>query len=227
MTTAQDQPIWTSKAVAFAAGLLAVWGGLAYLIGSTGALYVESATPFRPIALSAIVPVAIFFIVYGVSGRFRAFVLAQNIQALTRLQIWRVVGFSFLLLYAHDVLPAVFAWPAGVGDVLIGLTAPLVVARLAADSAFARSRRFIAFHVLGLLDFVGAIGAAALTSGAFPALTPDGLTSGPMELWPLNLFPSFIVPIFIILHASVFLKLRALSRAANHATAANPTWQAA
>jgi len=227
MTIPHDHSTWTPKAVSIAAGLLALWAGLAFLIGSTGALYTESTTPFRPIALSAIVPVAIFFIAYAASERFRTFILAQDIKTLTMLQLWRVVGFSFLLLYAHEILPGLFAWPAGVGDVLVGLTAPLVVARLAADSTFAHSPRFIAFHVLGLLDFVGAIGAAALTAGAFPALIPGGLTSASMELWPLNLFPSFIVPIFIILHASTFLKLRALSRTANDAPAQTPTWQTA
>ena len=35
-----------------------------------------------------------------------------------------------------------------------------------------------------------------------------------MEVWPLNLFPSLIVPFFIILHLSVFLKVRATTRAA-------------
>jgi len=222
MTIPRNQPIWTPRAKVTTAGVLALWAGLAYAIGSTGALYTESTTPFRPIALSAIVPVAIFFTVYATSDRFRAFVLAQDIKTLTTLQIWRVVGFSFLLLYAHGVLPGLFAWPAGVGDILIGLTAPLIVARLAADSAFARSRRFITFHVLGLLDFV-----AAIAAGAIPALIPDGLTSAPMELWPLNLFPSFIVPIFIILHASVFLKLRALSRATTDTATRHPSWQAA
>lgn len=227
MTPTRTPPTWTFKAKAVIAGVLTLWAGLAYLIGSTGALYTDSTTMIRPIALSAIVPVALFFAAYAASTRFRAFVLAQDLATLTTLQLWRVVGLTFLLLYAHDVLPAAFAWPAGVGDILIGLTAPLIVARLAADGTFARSRRFIAFHVAGLMDFVVAIAAAALTAGAFPALTPNGLTSAPMELWPLNLFPSFIVPVFIILHASVFLKLRAEARAAATEPARVPDWKAA
>ncbi len=225
MNTPDSQTIWTTRAKYLTAGLLAAWAGLAYLIGSTGALYTDAPTPFRPIALSAIVPVTIFFMAYAMSERFRTFVLAQDLKTLTTLQLWRVVGFAFLLLYAHNVLPAAFAFPAGVGDILIGLTAPLIVARLASDPAFARSRRFVAFHIAGLIDFAVAIGAAALTAGAFPALTPGGLTSAPMELWPLNLFPSLIVPIFIILHASVFLKLHAMSRAADASRAVRPSWQ--
>ena len=84
------------------------------------------------------------------------------------------------------------------------------MARLAADQAFVHSRRFAAYHLLGLLDFAMAVTAASLASGSFPAIHAGPLTSAPMEVWPLNLFPSFIVPLFIILHLSVFLKLAAL-----------------
>ncbi|MDD5579017.1 MAG: hypothetical protein PHY16_07015 [Methylobacter sp.] len=42
------------------------------------------------------------------------------------IQVYRVVGGIFLILYATDRLPALFAWPAGFGDVLVGTLAPLV-----------------------------------------------------------------------------------------------------
>ena len=197
------------------AAVLAVWATAAYAVGSTGVFAIAETQPLRPIALTAAVPVALFMAAYGLSGAFRRFVLAQDIAALTSLQHWRIVGFAFPLLYAHGTLPGLFAWPAGVGDVLVGLAAPLVVARLARDPAYLRSRRFAAYHVVGLLDFAVAIAAASLASGAFPSLLDGAVTSAPMEVWPLNLFPSFIVPIFIILHLAVFLKLRALGAAAH------------
>jgi hypothetical protein len=37
-----------------------------------------------------------------------------------------VAGLSILALWAEGLLPARFALPAGIGDVLIGLSAPLV-----------------------------------------------------------------------------------------------------
>ena len=214
MASTQTEGPWNASARLLTAALVTALAGLAYLVGSTGLVTAPATQVFRPVALTAIVPVAVFLLAYGLSARFRGFVLAQNIRTLTSLQHWRVVGFAFLLLYAHDVLPGLFAWPAGAGDVLVGLTAPIVVARLARDPAFARSRRFAAYHVLGLLDFAVAVGAASLASGAFPNLLSGPITSAPMEVWPLILFPGFIVPIFIILHLSVFLKLRALGRAA-------------
>ena len=78
---------------------------------------------------------------------------------------------------------------------------------------FARSRRFVIWHPLGLLDFVVAAGTARLASGAIPGLVSGPLTSAPMEVWPLSLFPSFIVPLFVFLHLSVLFQVRALIRA--------------
>ena len=174
-----------------------------------------NAWTFRPIALTVIVPVTLFFTAYGLSSRLRNFILAQDLRTLTMLQLWRVLGFTFLMLYAHDTLPALFAWPAGFGDILIGFTAPFIVARLARDPAFATSRRFFTFHALGLLDFAVAVVVATLASGAFPSVLSGPLTSAPMEVWPLILFPSFAVPLFIIAHVVVFLKVRALRREAS------------
>lgn len=54
----------------------------------------------------------------------------------------------------------------------------------------------------------GAVAAAGLAAGAFPALIPGGVTSAAMDVWPLNVFPSFGAPAFIILHLTVLLKVR-------------------
>ena len=79
---------------------------------------------------------------------------------------------------------------------------------------FARSRAFVTFHLLGILDFIVAGGSATLASGAFPALHMGPLTSAPMEYWPLSLFPSFIVPLFLFIHLAVLFQVRELRRQA-------------
>ena len=214
MTNLHTAQTWNMSTKIISAALIAVLAGAAYYVGSTGLIAVDSSQPFRPVAFAVIVPVTLFFAAYGLSSRLRNFILAQDLRTLTMLQHWRVLGFSFLLLYAHDSLPALFAWPAGFGDILIGFTAPFVVARLARDPDFATSRRFITYHVLGLLDFAVAVVVATLASGAYPAVFSGAVTSAPMEVWPLNLFPSFFVPLFIIAHVVVLLKVRALRREA-------------
>lgn len=195
-------------------GLLLAWFAAAYVIGAERLLANEAASLILPIAITATVPVAAFLAIYALSSRFRGFILAQDIRALTMLQHWRVIGFGFLPLYFFAVLPGVFAWPAGLGDVAIGLAAAFVIARLDRDPAWATSAGLVRFHLLGLLDFAVAIATAGLAAGGFPALIADGVTSAPLDVWPLNLFPSFIVPIFIILHLSVLLKVRHLRRVA-------------
>jgi hypothetical protein len=61
----------------------------------------------------------------------REFALSLSPVVLTSVQSWRIIGFSFLLLEARSVLPAVFAWPAGYGDLLIGVTAAYAAWKLA------------------------------------------------------------------------------------------------
>jgi len=195
------------------AAVIGLWFALAAWAGVTGILSTGPDQLARPVLLSVIVPIAVFLALYAGSPGFRGFVLTRDIHYMTMLQSWRVVGFGFLLLYAHGVLPGLFAWPAGLGDVALGFTAPLITLALTRRPEFARSRRFVIWHLLGLLDFVVAAGTASLASGAIPGLVSGPLTSAPMEVWPLSLFPSFIVPLFVFLHLSVLFQVRALIRA--------------
>ena len=203
---------WTPSTKVGVAAVLALWLAAAWALGVSGVMSAGAAQTFRPVLLSILVPVAAFLAAYAGSVRFRGFVMSWDLRVLTMVQHWRVLGFTFLMLYAHGVLPGLFAWPAGLGDVAIGLSAPLVVQAMARHPGFARSRAFVTFHVLGMFDFVVAGATATLASGAFPALHAGPLTSAPMEVWPLSLFPSFLVPIFLILHMGALFQVRALRR---------------
>ncbi len=188
--------------------LLLVWFVVAAVIGGMGLLVNSDNGLLPPIAMTAVVPVVLFLLAYALSDRFRGRVLALDVRTLTMLQHWRVIGFAFLPLAYHEVLPRLFAWPAGLGDLAIGLAAPFVMARLARTPEPHTSPTLLGYHMLGLLDFAVAILTAGLSAGAFPALVPGGVTSAAMDVWPLNLFPSFIVPLFVILHLSVLLQVR-------------------
>ena len=189
---------------------LAVWLAIVWLMGTSGILTAPATQPFRPVLFSVLVPVLAFLAVYAGSLRIRKFMLAIDMRLLTMLQLWRVLGFGFLTLYAHDVLPGLFAWPAGLGDVAIGLTAPLAVWALIQRPNYAKSGRFIAFNLLGILDFVVAAGTATLASGAYLEFHTGLPTSAPMEVWPLNIFPGFIVPLFMFAHLTVLFQVNAL-----------------
>ena len=200
--------------------VLALGFAAAYGLGVSELVSAGPDARFRPVLLTILVPLVAAVATYLASARLRYFVLGLDLRVLTLLQAWRVLGFAFLPLYAYDVLPGLFAWPAGLGDVAVGLAAPFVVARLVREPAFAASRGFLAFHLLGLVDFLVAAVTSSLASGAFPAIFTGTPTSAAMETWPLILFPAFIVPVFIVLHLAVLLRL--FSRSPAHRAAAAP-----
>ena len=77
-------------------------------------------------------------------------------QWLVGVQVFRALGAIFLILSATGTLPRLFALPAGVGDIFVGLSAPVV------GLAYARAPQkaaglVAAWNVLGLLDLADAL----------------------------------------------------------------------
>lgn len=167
-----------------------------------------------PTMVAVALPVALFLFGYASSARWRATVLGWDPRLLVAAQAWRVLGLMFVGLYAHDALPALFAFPAGLGDAAIGLTAPLVLFALLRRPASQGDGWFAAWNWLGILDFVGALGTGMLASGALPGLVGEGPSTAPMGVWPLALIPAFGVPVFIILHLAALLQARQARAAA-------------
>jgi hypothetical protein len=145
------------------------------------------------VAFASLTPIVSFSLWFAASKKFREFALSLNPRVLTAVQSWRMAGFIFVLLEAHGVLPAIFAWPAGYGDMAIGATAAFVAWKLA-DS---RHRNlFMLWQVLGIADLVNAV--ALGTTAGF--LNPQGPSTSAMTVLPLSLIPTFLVPLFLILH---------------------------
>lgn len=145
------------------------------------------------VAIAALTPIIVFSLWYAASAGFRQFALSLDPRLLTSAQAWRIIGFTFVLLEARGVLPAVFAWPAGYGDMAIGATAGFVAWKLA-DPAHRNS--FILWQLLGILDLINAVGVGTT---AF-LISPQGPPMVPMTVLPLSLIPTFLVPLFFIFH---------------------------
>jgi len=141
----------------------------------------------------------VFFAAYFGSGAFREFVLGANLRLLAVIQAWRFAGFGFLALYAHGILPGLFAFPAGLGDMAIGVTAPWIVLGLIRDPSFASSRRYVFWNIMGIVDLVVAVSMGTISSGFIPGLTGNVTTSAMAQI-PEVLIPAFLVPLFLMLH---------------------------
>jgi hypothetical protein len=199
---------------------LGLWLGLVFLLGVQGAFVGSPGSPPLPIFLGFAVPLVVFFTAYFGSGAFRVFVLGADLRLLAAVQAWRWAGFNFLSLYAHGILPGLFAFPAGLGDMAIGVTAPWIVLGLIRRPSFATSRRFMIWNILGITDLVVAVSMGAICSGFIHGLTGN-VTSGPMAQLPLVIIPAYFVPIFIMLHFTALAQARQLARSAKSAPTQN------
>jgi hypothetical protein len=111
---------------------------------------------------------------------------------------------------AQGRLPARFALPAGIGDILIAATAPWVART--ADAPNGR-RRAIIWNILGLTDLVVAI-ALGVTTNPGPAHVFNTVpNSAVIAHFPMALIPTFFVPLAMTLHMISLWQLRRGSRA--------------
>jgi len=186
---------------------LVLWAAISATLGGRGAF--ETAPGQLPIALllSLVLPIVVFAIAYAASDGFRRYVLGLDLRWLTAIQGWRIIGGMFLVLMSFNLLPGTFAWPAGVGDMIVGIYAPFVVYALVRRSPKWRGQ-VILLSILGLLDFVGAIG-----SGILAGDNPIGVLRGPistaiMQRLPLSIIPTFGVPAWILVHWISLLKVK-------------------
>ena len=143
-------------------------------------------------------PLAAITLALG-SPRFRAWATSLDLRFLTLLQTWRVAGLAALALAAVHALPGGFAIPAGIGDVAIGLTAPLVASFVIGHS----DRLFVTWTLLGIADLI-----TAVTLGVLYSNSPAGVLHGDvgtdlMATLPMSLIPAFGVPITLVAHAVV------------------------
>lgn len=186
--------------------LLAVWFLIALVAGMAG---VFEPTPSRPplsLLLAVAGPPLVFLLGYRASRRFRDFVLRIDLRLLIAVQAWRVLGGMFLFLYAFGLLPGVFAFPAGLGDLAVGLATPFVLLAMVRSAPTWR-RQVKWLNIAGLVDFVGAVGTGVLSSNTAFGFLAEGTAHASMGALPLSLVPTFAVPLWIILHAASLLQL--------------------
>ena len=131
--------------------------------------------PRLPIAIFA--PVIIGLAVLLRSKSVAAFLDATPASWLIALQVYRIFGGIFLVNWANGAAPGAFAWPAGIGDMLTGITA-LPVAFLLASGAERGRSAALTWNTLRVARFHGGdchghsqhTGAAADIRPGYPGL---------------------------------------------------------
>jgi hypothetical protein len=138
---------------------------------------------------------------------FRRWFMDQPLSQrwLVAMQVWRVIGGVFLIEMARGTLPGIFAWPAGVGDVITGVLAAGVLIAYRSQAVIAR----------GAIAAVFAVGMTDLLTAFFFGFTSS---PGPLQLFhpavvnqnlmfPVGLIPLFLVPCVIFFHVMSWMQL--------------------
>jgi hypothetical protein len=184
---------------------LGAWFVLVLALGATGAL--GAAGRGAPsLGLTVVLPIAALALAYFALPSVRNAMAATPLPALIALHAIRLLGFSFIILYAEGRLPAPFAPSAGWGDVFMGATAlPLA---WAVTRFGARIRPLVLlWSAIGIGDLV-----TAVTLGTLSTPGPLQVFVGPpdasaMTTLPWLIIPGFLVPILLFTHIVIVARL--------------------
>ena len=163
-------------------------------------VFVVSAATLSPVLPLAILgPPLTLLAGLAVSPALRRLAGSLSQEWLIGVQMLRVMGGVFVLVWAGGAIPWEFALPAGLGDVAVGLLAMFTLNRLRhrAASAPAWVRRT---NIAGLTDFAIAIGTGLLSAPGVAQLLAADRPNELINLYPLVLIPVFAVPVFIGVH---------------------------
>lgn len=125
---------------------------------------------------------------------------------LATIQIYRIVGVVFLLLAADGHLSNYFATTTGWGDILVGVTAPMVGYLLWKDAQRYRAMA-TAWCIVGIGDLLLVLYKALRTAPG--PMQADGIDIETVIIgyFPFPFIPLLIVPISLILHVQMLRKM--------------------
>lgn len=192
---------WLAVAVPLVAWFAGMW-----VLSAAGAFEAgRSEFPILPLAI--VLPPLIGLVALTRSARIAAALDAAPLPWLVGVQVYRVIGGNFLVLWAYGAMPREFALSAGIGDVLVGLLALPVAFYLASDGARGRAAA-VAWNILGVTDLLVAVTLGVLTSpGPLQRLALSHPNTA-IATYPTVMTPAFAVPLSFILHGLSLWQLR-------------------
>jgi hypothetical protein len=192
--------------------VLGGWFAASTAIAAAGAYHTQLG---KQLPWLAIVPVSVLVALLATS---RTPTVARALSApdmASRLMLphtFRVTGgLAFLITMGLGHLPALFALPAGLGDIAAGIAAPFVASRLARGTGH---RGALWFEAFGITDLVVALGLGGLTGFQIINVTP---LNDAISVLPLVLIPTVAVPLLLALHIISSRQLLSGLRTPQHA----------
>jgi hypothetical protein len=183
--------------------VLAGWAIVTSVLAAKGFYRPPDIRSLPPVGIQLGLALAAMLGCFSVSPTLRG--LLSNQKFLLRLNVWRLLGLLFLGLMLTRQMPALWAIPAGTGDVLVGATAFWVASRVESPGG---RRLAILFNWFGLLDLVVAVG-LGVTANPGPAQIFHPAVSGELITeFPLALVPGFLVPLAFMVHIASLSGLR-------------------
>jgi hypothetical protein len=185
------------------------WFAVAWLLGHANVFSVGT-NDLPRIELPLLIPIVAGLALMLGTQTGRAVVAATPQSWLVGLQVYRALGFMFLVLWAQGKMPGEFALPAGIGDIIVGVTAPFV-AWLNARNAPSAAAVTRLWNVFGIADLVVAVTTGFLTSPSPLQMLAFDRPNLLITEYPIVMVPAFLVPVSIILHGLSLWKLPRLA----------------
>ncbi|MFZ0568779.1 MAG: hypothetical protein WAM22_12315 [Nitrososphaeraceae archaeon] len=123
----------------------------------------------------------------------------KTTSLLVAVHTWRILGIFFLWGVSLGILHPAFGIPAGVGDILIGVTAIPFAYFLWKGFSWSKYA-LVVWSVLGIADLVNAVSLGLITASEFGVST--------MTFLPWVLVPTVGVPLALALHGITLYRLR-------------------
>jgi hypothetical protein len=201
----------TRSGIGLPAIIFALWASVIVVLTQKGVFLDQSTSLPVRLMPAVIIPPGLFLAAFWLLPKVRAWVMELDLALVVGIQTFRVIGIIFLIDYAQGDLPAVFALPAGLGDIAVGIFALAVTVKAARDPS-GQNGQVHALVVAGFLDFVAAFTFATLASTGMPLAPSDTSLPIAAQTLPTSLIPTLAVPAFMIAHFAALLKLSSIAQ---------------
>ena len=124
----------------------------------------------------------------------------KTTSLLVAVHVWRILGIAFLWGVSQGILHPAFGVPAGVGDILIGVTAIPFAYFLRKGFSWSKYA-LVVWSILGIADLANAVSLGLITASEFGTSI--------MTTFPWILVPTMGgVPLALMLHGITLYRLR-------------------